>query len=194
MALRAWSGRRIAFLWLLGIAFYGALAILGYRQRRTADAEFRAQLALPAGRVQLAADTLADARRDSLFAMLFALWREANRGTPAHRDSIRRRLEAMAHDTVQARKQLDSLYLALNVPAKLSPAQRDSLRVAAESVLGATVGPALKGLSSAMQDAAPWLVLASVLLLAPGAALLATTIAWVLSRRQGALSSSAPAA
>ena len=194
MGLRAWSGRRIAFLWLLGITFYGALTILGYRQQHASDATFRAQFGLPVEGVQPSARTLTDAGRDSLFAMLFALWREAKQGTPAHRDSVLHRLEAMAHDTTQARQRLDSLYLALSVPAKLNPSQQDSMRVVGESVLGATLGPALKGFDNAMKDAAPWLVLASVLLLAPGAAVLATTIAWALLRRRRALGQSAPAA
>jgi len=194
MALRTWSGRRIAFLWFLGLAFYGALAIIGQQHRRRVEARFRLQYGLPAGNLRSSADTFSEAQRDSSLGLLFALWRETSRGTSAHRDSILRQLSAMAGDTPVVRERRDSVYRALKVPAHLNQSQRDSLRVVGESLLAGVLVPAARTLGSAMSGLGPWLFLMVALYLAPGTVLLVTTIAWVFLRRRNAISSVMPAA
>jgi len=194
MALGTWSGRRIAFLWILGIAFYGALTIIGQAQRRNVESSFRAKYGLPTRNHLSSADTLSEAQRDSSFGLLFALWRETSRGTPAHRDSILHQLSAIARDTPVVRERRDSLYRALKVPAHLNPSQQDSLRVAGESLLGAILVPAARAIGSAMSDLGPWLFIMVALYLAPGVVLLVMTIAWVFLRRRNAIPSGVPAA
>ena len=194
MSLRAWSGRRIGYLWLAGLAFYGALAILDQVQARRNESRFRVQYGIPRGTIAPGPDTQSAASRDSSLALLSALLRATSQGTPAHRDSVLQQLSAIMHDTIPATKKRDSLYHALSVSASLEPTQRDSLRVATESLLGRVFQPAVRGIGTAVQGLAPWLYLAIALYLAPVAALVITTIAWALARRRDAASSTAPAA
>src|SRR5919204_958054 len=126
MALRDWSARRIGFLWLAGVVFYCGLLLLQEGNRRQREARWRAEFGpIPDFN---AADTIPAARRDSLASLMFVLLRETRRGPQSHRDSVLQHVSAVARDTPLTAARIDSLYRSLNVPARLSVAQRDSLR------------------------------------------------------------------
>ena|SRR6185312_13311612 len=193
MALRDWSARRIGFFWLAGFAFYGGLVLLGEVRRREQEAKWREEFG-PIPNLSAAPETIPAAKRDSLAGLMFALIRETSHGSEAHRDSVLQHLTAVVHDTPLTTARRDSLYRALNVPARLSAAQNDSLRSSAESLLTPIVAPIAAGIAKGMSGMGAWLVITAILFIAPGLVLLTLTIAWAYSRRRRALGSDAAAA
>jgi len=192
MALRNWPARRIGFLWLAGVVVYGSLVVLGESRRRERDARWREEFG-PIPDLSAASETVPVARRDSLVGLMFALIRETSRGSQAHHDSVLQHLTAVVRDTPLTTKRRDSLYRALNVPARLSAAQKDSLRSSAESLLTPIVTPIAAGIAKGMSGMGPWLVASAILFFAPGLALLTLTIVWAYSRRRHSLGSGAAA-
>jgi hypothetical protein len=193
MALRDWPVRRIGFLWIGGILFYVGLAVLGQIRRQQWEERTRQEFG-PLPDLSIGPDTLPTAKRDSLAGLMFALLRETNRGTPAHRDSVLQQLHAVVRDTPLTAARRDSLYRALNVPPRLTASQRDSLQSSAESLFAPVLAPIAEGIGKSMSGMGPWLVIGAILVLAPGIALVTLTVVWAYSRRLRTLGSGAAAA
>ncbi len=193
MALRDWPARRIGFLWLVGIILYAGLFLIGIVRQREWQKGMRDGFG-STGNVNVAADTISVEKQDSLFAFLFAVLRETKRGSQAHRDSVRRELHVVAAGTPLSAARRDSLYRALNVPARLNASQRDSLWSTAESLFAPVFRSMTAAAGKATSGMGPSLVIVAVMFLAPGVALIAVTILWVYSRRRQTSASDVAAA
>ena len=193
MALRDWSARRIGVLWLAGVVFYGGLVLLGEVRRREREAKWREQLG-PIPDLSAAPETIPVARRDSLTGLMFALIRESSHGSQEHRDSVVQHLTKVVRDAPLTSGRRDSLYRALNVPARVNAAQKDSLRSSAESLLTPIVASIAAGIAKGMSGMGTWLVISAVLFFAPALGLVTLTIVWAYSRRRRALGADAAAA
>jgi hypothetical protein len=192
MALRDWSRRRIGILWLAGLLFYGGLVVLGGIRRREDEQQWRERFG-PVANLGAAPETISAVRRDSLASLMFALLRETSRGSQAHRDSVAQQLAAFVHGPPLNSRRRDSLYGALNVPARLNEAQQDSLRASAKSLITPIVEPIVAGAVKGVSGIGAWLVVAAILLLTPGIALITVTALWVHSRHTRSLNSDAAA-
>jgi hypothetical protein len=173
MALHNWPPRRIAILW--SVLLVGYWGLLLYSQSAPSTETTRA------GRGSLdlfarngpGSDTLTGARWDSLIALTFVLMRETDQWPQAKRDAL---LNDLRHDG----RSRDSLWRALNAPARLTEAQRDSL----DGMVQPIVVPFLIAVSQVGGELSRAVLVTLALVLVPIMALSGLTIAWVVLRRR----------
>jgi hypothetical protein len=189
MQLASWSGRRIVLLWIgLLVLISGLVTAVVVRERRT-HVDFQERT----GRDLLAAppDRTPSASRDSLAALSFAILRAMNRDSGSISSEISQ-LGARSRPLSGAER--DSLWRALDVPTRLSVAQRDSLKQMAGSLIAPVAGRMLKGIERSMSAAMPWIVAFMVIVYGLPLGLVALTIAWFVARRRNGGSQSEAAA
>jgi hypothetical protein len=174
MPIRDWSQRRIASLWLTWLLL---VAIAFWRGREVRDAGLIASRHVPTHTLPRSVDihNLSDSQAVLLY---FALtpWLNGD-----HPDSTRQAtLLALLSDSLTSNR--DSAWNALQLPAKLTGQQRDSLPTLALAAIGRPFGDVAKGLADA--GATLWLGLLGMLLLyaAPPLILGVITLRWYIPR------------
>jgi hypothetical protein len=173
MALHNWPPRRIAILWSVLLVSYLGLVLYSQSAPRTATVPTeRGTLDLFA-RSGPGSDTLGGARWDSLVALTFVFMRETDQWPQAKRDVL---LNDLRHDG----RSRDSLWRALNVPARLTDAQRDSL----EGMVQPMVAPFVTAVARVGGELSRAVLVTLALALAPLMVLFVLTIAWLVLRRR----------
>jgi hypothetical protein len=191
MRFAEWPPRRIMLTWVLGLGLWGLLTALAYRgSRDTRSGSLARNELLEVGDIS-PASSVSTAGRDSFLAIAFA----ALRLPSGARDSLLAKVQSLSRDsslTITQRR--DSVSRLLNAPAQLTPAQKDSLKRLADSMIAPLVAGLVGRMDSVLSKAAPMIYLSMALYFAIPVLLVAMTLVWWLLRRRASRPVNAAAA
>lgn len=177
MALADWPPRRIVLLWIALLTIEGGVVLFAFARQPAPQSQ---------SDVGLPFDTARGSRgpplgSDSLAVLMYALLEATAATRHAPQDTGRQHLltAILAESSIIRR---DSLWTASGLPAKITPAQRESVKASVEAILG----PVQQGIDLMASAALVGLLIVGGVLALPPLAAAAITVAWWLGRRRAA--------